>query len=132
MKLLVANLNQSTTEKDLNELFGLECTPYLQKRCNIEMPKDKRMGQSKVFAFLNIPAQFREEIIKPDGIKYKNQTIKIEKAHTQALLLDLAQLLIIILKTKICLFEIFLAIRAMLKLRFHQTAQGLPTKLFLG
>ena len=85
MKLLVANLNQSTTEKDLNELFGLECTPYLQKRCNIEMPKDKRMGQSKVFAFLNIPAQFREEIIKPDGIEYKNQTIKIEKAHTQYL-----------------------------------------------
>ena len=85
MKLLVANLNQSTTEKDLNELFGLECTPYLQKRCNIEMPKDKRMGQSKVFAFLNIPAQFREEIIKPDGIEYKIQTIKIEKAHTQYL-----------------------------------------------
>ena len=85
MKLLVANLNQSTTEKDLNELFGLECTPYLQKRCNIEMPKDKRMGQSKVFAFLNIPAQFREEISKPDGIEYKNQTIKIEKAHTQYL-----------------------------------------------
>ena len=49
------------------------------------MPKDKRMGQSKVFAFLNIPAQFREEIIKTDGIEYQNQTIKIEKAHTQYL-----------------------------------------------
>ena len=49
------------------------------------MPKDKRMGQSKVFAFLNIPVQFREEIIKTDGIEYKNQTIKIEKAHTQYL-----------------------------------------------
>ena len=45
--------------------------------------KNKRMGQSKGFAFLNVPAHVRDEIIKPDGIEYKNQTIKIEKARTQ-------------------------------------------------
>ena len=39
-KLFVGNLNQSTTEKDLNELFGLECTPYLRKTCSIEMLKN--------------------------------------------------------------------------------------------
>ena len=34
-KLFVGNLNQSTTKKDLNELFGIECTPYLRKTCCI-------------------------------------------------------------------------------------------------
>ena len=139
-KLFVGNLNQSTTEKDLNKLFGLECTPYLRETCSIEMPKNKHTGQSKGIAFLNVPAHVRDEIIKLDGIEYKNQTIKIEKARTQYLskpheatirpsLVDNK-----ILKTKMCLFKIlFRAIKATLKLRFHQTAQGLPTMLlFLG
>ena len=92
--------------------------------------KNKHTGKSKGFAFLNVPAHVRDEIIKLDGIEYKNQTIKIEKTRTLYLSkphkakLDQAQLLIKILKTKICLFEIlFQAIKAMLKLRFHQTAQ---------
>ena len=34
-KLFVGNLNQSATKKDLNELFGIECTPYLWKTCCI-------------------------------------------------------------------------------------------------
>ena len=43
-KLFVGNLNESTTEKDLNELFGLESTSYLREMCRIEMPKNKRAG----------------------------------------------------------------------------------------
>ena len=47
--------------------------------------------------------------------------------------LDQGQFLLIILKTKMCLFEIFQATKAILKLQFHQTEQGLPTMLlFLG
>ena len=49
------------------------------------MPKNKHTGQSKGFAFLNVPAHVRDEIIKLDGNEYKNQTIKIEKARTQYL-----------------------------------------------
>ena len=49
------------------------------------MPKNKHAGQSKGFAFLNVPAHVRDEIIKLDGNEYKNQTIKIEKARTQYL-----------------------------------------------
>ena len=85
-KLFVGNLNQSATEKDLNELFGLECTLYLRETCSIEMSKKKQhTGQSKDFAFLNVPAHVRDEIIKLDDIEYKNQIIKIEKARTQYL-----------------------------------------------
>ena len=83
LKLFVGNLNQSITKKDLNELLGLECTPYLRETCSIKMPKIKHMGQSKGFTFLNVPADVRNEIIKLDGIECKNQTIKIEKARTQ-------------------------------------------------
>ena len=45
----------------------------------------KHTGQSKDFAFLNVPAHVRDEIIKLDDIEYKNQIIKIEKARTQYL-----------------------------------------------
>ena len=47
--------------------------------------KKKRTGQSKGFVFLNVPAHVCDEIIKLDGIEYKNQTIKIEKARAQYL-----------------------------------------------
>ena len=69
--------------------------------------------------------------IKP--LKLKKHVFNIY-LNLMKLQLDQAQLLIKILKTKMCLFEIlFQAIKAMLKLRFHETAQGLPTMLlFLG
>ena len=40
--------------------------------CSIEMPKNKHTGQLKGFTFLNVPAYVRDEIIKLDGIEYKN------------------------------------------------------------
>ena len=96
------------------------------------------MGQSKGFVFLNVPAYVRDEIIKPDGIEYKNQALKLKK-HVLNIFLNLMKLqsdqghlLMIILKTKMCLFEMFQAIKVMLKLRFHQTAQGLLTLLLFS
>ena len=135
--MFVGNLNQSTTEKDLNEPFGFECTPYLQETYCIEMPKNKHTGQSKGFALLNLHMFVMKQLnlmalntkIKPLIFKKRALNIYLNLIKLQ---LDQAQLLIIILKTKMCLFEIFKAINAMLKLRFHQTAQGLPTMLFLG
>ena len=68
--------------------------------------------------------------IKPLKLKkiVLNIYLNLIKLH-----LDQAQLSIIILKSKTCLLEIFQAIKAMLKLRFHQTAQvPLTMLLFLG
>ena len=65
--------------------LALSAHLIFKKDATSKCQKTNAWGNQKVFAFLNIPAQFREEIIKPDGIKYKNQTIKIEKAHTQYL-----------------------------------------------
>ena len=55
-------------------IFGKRAASRCQKR-------KKNTGQSKDFAFLNVPAYVRDEIIKLDGIEYKNQIIKIEKAR---------------------------------------------------
>ena len=49
------------------------------------MPKNKHTRQSKGFTFLNVHAHVCDEIIKLDGIEYKNQTIKIKKTRTQYL-----------------------------------------------
>ena len=67
--------------------------------------------------------------IKP--LKLKKHVLNIN-LNLMKLQLDQGQLLIIILKTKMCLFEIFQAVKAMLKLWFHQTAQGLPTMLLFS
>ena len=67
--------------------------------------------------------------IKP--LKLKKHVLNIN-LNLMKLQLDQGQLLIIILKTKMCLFEIFQGVKAMLKLRFHQTAQGLPTMLLFS
>ena len=59
------------------------------------------------------------------ALNTKIKTLKLKK-HVLSIYLNLvkiqldqAQLLIIILKTKMCLFEILQAIKAMLRLRFH-------------
>ena len=95
------------------------------------MPEKKRMGQSKCFAFLKVTAHVSDQIIKLDGIEFKNQTIKIEKARTQYLskphkaTIRPRPVLMIIRKTKTGLFEIFQAIKAMLKLQFHKPRKDL-------
>ena len=55
------------------------------KRAASKCQKNKHTEQSNSFAFLNVPAHVHDEIIKLDGIEYKNQTIKIEKTLTQHL-----------------------------------------------
>ena len=134
-KLFVGNLNESTTEKDLNELFGLESTSYLREMCRIEMPKNKRTGKSKGFTFLNVPAHVRDEIIKLDGIKYKNQTIKIGKARTQYLSKPReittrpSPVANNNPENEVVFIRNIPGNKSYAQARFHQTAQGLPTML---
>ena len=100
-------------------IFGKRAASKCQKKTK------KHTGQSKDFAFLNVPANVRDEIIKLDDIEYKIKSLKLKKHVLNTYLnliklqLDQARSLIIILKTKMCLFKIFQAIKTMLKLRFH-------------
>ena len=87
------------------------------------MPKNKHTGQSKGFAFLNVPPHVSDENLialntKIKTLKLKKHVLNINQ-NLIKLQLDQAQLLTIILKTKMCLIEILPAIKAMLRLQFN-------------
>ena len=44
------NLNTDLVEEDLNQLFGIRSTKYLQETtCSIEMPVNQKAGKNKGF-----------------------------------------------------------------------------------
>ena len=45
------------------------------------MPLDKNTGKSKGFAFLNVPQQVYNELVKLNGIEFQNHFIRIEEAR---------------------------------------------------
>lgn len=79
MKLLVRNLSRATTEHDLRTLF----TQYGKvTTCNLVL--DKESGQSKGFAFVEMPSKIESE----NAIKALNQAnidkSKIRVKHADA------------------------------------------------
>ena len=79
MKLLVRNLSRATTEQDLRTLF----TQYGKvTTCNLVL--DKESGQSKGFAFIEMPSKIESE----NAIKALNQAnidkSKIRVKHADA------------------------------------------------
>ena len=81
-RLYVGNLNRNVTEDELSNLFGLKSTKYLTQNCSIQMPLNKNTGKSRGYAFLNLPSHICDEVIKLDGIEFKNFNIKIEEAKS--------------------------------------------------
>ncbi|MBQ4831692.1 RNA-binding protein [Pseudoalteromonas sp. MMG010] len=70
MKLLVRNLSRSTTEQDLRTLFSAHGKVIT---CNLVLDKDT--GQSKGFAFIEMP----NEIESRGAIKALNQ-LNVDKS----------------------------------------------------
>lgn len=81
-RLYLGNLNKDVTEDDINDLFGLKSTKYLTQNCSIQMPLNRITGKSRGYAFLTLPSHISKEVIKLDGIEFKNLNIKIEEART--------------------------------------------------
>ena len=69
-KIYVGNLNKDVTINDLNELFGLKTTRYLQEYCSIELPVNEKTGKSRGFAFISCPDHVCNELIKLNGINF--------------------------------------------------------------
>ena len=67
-KINVGNLNKDVMISDLNELFGLKTTRYLQEYCSIELPMNLKTGKSRGFAFISCPDHVCNELIKLNGI----------------------------------------------------------------
>ena len=76
-KIYVGNLNKDVTINDLNELFGLKTTRYLQEYCSIELPVNEKTGKSRGFAFISCPDHVCNELI---GINFLESCIIVEEA----------------------------------------------------
>ena len=78
-KLCIGNLNPSTKEIDLVELFGLNTTKYLRETCSVNMPMSGKTGQSKGHAFISVPKHVCDELLKLNAVKFYGSQIKIEE-----------------------------------------------------
>ena len=78
-KLYVGNLNYSTTDKDLYDLFG----PYGEVR-SVNLIKDKFTGQSKGFAFVEFAgADQAEKALEQNGKDFMSRSITVSEARPQ-------------------------------------------------
>ena len=83
MKMVyVGNLNKDVTINDLNELFGLKTTRYLQEPCSIELLTNGNTGKSRGFAFTSCPDHACNELIKPNEINFLEACILVEEARS--------------------------------------------------
>ena len=81
-KVYVGNLNKDFTRNDLNELFGLKTTRYLQDFCSIELRATEKTGKSRGFAFISCPDHVCNELIKLNGIDLLETCIIVEEANS--------------------------------------------------
>jgi len=82
-RIYVGNLGSNVTTDDLNQLFGLSTTPYLQRTCSVELATCEKTGKSKNFAFVNVPEHVHSELMKLNGIEFYGRQVVIEEAKTK-------------------------------------------------
>merc|ERR1712042_350287 len=82
-KIYVGNLGSNVTNDDLNQLFGLGATPFLQQNCCVDVACDDK-GKSKNFAIITVPEHVHSELIKLNGIEFYGRQVVIEEAKTKA------------------------------------------------
>lgn len=80
-KIYVGNLATNVTTEDLTQLFGLSATPYLRSSCSVELKQDNK-GNSKGFAFINVPEHVCGDILKLHNIEFYEKTLVIEESKT--------------------------------------------------
>ena len=76
----MGNLPEDITKRDVCELFGLDSTSYLRDTCSIDFPINNKTGKSKGFVFIRAPAHITDELIKLDGIAYRDNELRVEDA----------------------------------------------------
>ena len=79
-KIYVGNLNKNVTINDLNELFVLKTTRYLQEYCSIEFSMNEKTGNFRGFAFISCPDHVCNELIKLNRIDFLETSIIVKEA----------------------------------------------------
>ena len=67
-QLYIGKLNTDVVEEDLNQLFGIRSTKYLQDASSIKMTVNQKTGKNKGFDFITAPEHVYAELIKLNGI----------------------------------------------------------------
>ena len=78
--IYVGSPPEDITKQDVCQLFGLDSTSYLRDTCSIDFPLNDKTGKSKGFAFIRAPAHITDELIKLDGIAYRDNELRVEDA----------------------------------------------------
>jgi len=81
MKLLIRNLNRSTTAEDIRELFESYGTV---QSCSLVM--DKETGKSKGFGFVEMPklGEAKAAMKNLNGKEIEGQNIRVKKSEPNA------------------------------------------------
>ena len=78
--IYTGNLPEDITKQDICELSGLDSTSYLRDVCCIDFPINNKTGKSKGFVFTRAPAHITDELLKLDGVAYRDNELRIEDA----------------------------------------------------
>ena len=78
--IYVGNLPEDIPKQVVCELFVLDSTSYLRDTCCIDFPINNKTGKSKGFVFRRTPAHITDELIKLDGIAYRDNELTVEDA----------------------------------------------------
>ena len=78
-QLYTVNLNTDVVKEDLNQLFRIRSTKYLQDTCSIKMPVNQKTGKNRIFLHYS-PRACNIELIKRNKIELKGKEITIQDA----------------------------------------------------
>ena len=79
--IYVGYLTEDINKEDICELFGLNSTPYLRDKCNIDFPINNKTGKFRGFAFIRAPAHITDELTKLDDIAYHDNELWLKTLH---------------------------------------------------
>jgi len=81
-RLYVGNLSDNVSKDDLEQLFGLKTTKYLEENCTVECAHNEKTGKSKGYAFITVPEGITHELTNLAGIEFWGKNLVIEEART--------------------------------------------------
>ena len=80
-RIFVGNLGTNVTTDDLVQLFGLSKSEFLKKTCSLELVAWKKNDKSKNYAFVTVPADIYDELMKLNGIEFYGRQVKVISSY---------------------------------------------------
>ena len=83
--LVIRNLSDKTSEKDIIKTLGVDNTPFLEAICSCKIGKDLQYGvnSTRRYAIVTAPTFIANELIKLNGIEVNGNIISVESTPLQ-------------------------------------------------